>query len=176
MSKTTTTASKSNTEAKAPKAKLSPLQQSILASLANTVTAVKALEVNCPTFTPSDAVSCLRKGGFTEQADLIESTERKAFDKEHGDAESTAKRAFRELLNAEFKAMLDASGLNVARKGGTANADGGERKDRVVLSDEQKEAMRKKRGEGAQLSKLAEEYNVSNPTAFNICKGITPTV
>ena len=176
-SKTNASKTKGKTNAsktKSEKTKLSPLQKGIVDSLLAIVEQVKKTKLEGKDFEPSASLTLLQKGGKAHKvaAEALEKMERAAYEKEHGDLAETNRKTFRSLLNEGMRAVLIDNNLSTVRK---TNSEGGERKDRVVLDDTQKNAMRKERAEGVQLSKLAEKYNVSNPTAFNICKGITPT-
>jgi hypothetical protein len=89
--------------------------------------------------------------------------------KEHGDSTQANKNAMYKALEEGFRALIIAHDLSkVKRTGGD-----GTRKQNVILTNEQKEEMKAERAKGTQYSVLAEKYNVSQPTAFNICKGVT---
>lgn len=133
------------------------MNKSAVKSLAKSIRAiaskVEALTFeDAPTFAPSPAVKLLRDNGMKEQANMIETTERAAFDKEFGDADKVAKRnakLVKTTLEDCFRALLLEHGLSVTRAA----------RDIVTASNITKEqtthALAERR-KGAQLSTLAE--------------------
>jgi hypothetical protein len=78
----------------------------VAVSLVQLAYTIAALEI--PTFTPSEAVACLRKACHVDHADKLEFVERAEWEKANGDEGS---KAVREALNEGFRKLMRENGL-----------------------------------------------------------------
>jgi len=91
--------------------------------------------------------------------------------REHGDTETANRNAMYKTLSDGFLAIIKDNDLSKVRVSST----GLPRKERVSLSDDEKETIRTRRAKGEQITALADEFGTSYTTIYNLCADIKPT-